>query len=418
MTTRTNPRTFLAALALEALLASSFSFAADPKFTKITVSNEFFSEGAHTGDFNKDGKPDYVAGQVWVEGPDFKTKHEYASPVKVNPRDYSKNFFAFVQDFNSDGWDDILIYGFPGEDASWYQNPQGKSDGAWQRHKVFGMVDNESPQWGDLTGDGKPEIVFHSEGTNPEGGRLGYATPDWADPTKPWTFHPISPRDKRFQRFTHGLGFGDVNGDGKADVLESTGWWEQPASLDGDPVWKKHPQDFGRGGAQMYAYDVDADGDHDVITSLQAHGYGLAWFENAKDAAGKISFTRHDILPERPDMKGAGGVQFSQLHAVDLYDMNNDGVKDLVTGKRWWAHGPTGDAEPNAPAVLYWFELKRAGAGGKPEFIPHLIDNDSGVGTQVVACDLNGDKLGDVVVGNKKGQFVLIQKPAGTAAAR
>lgn len=418
MTTRTNPRIFLAAVALTVLLASSFSFAADPKFTKITISNEFFSEGAHTGDFNKDGKPDYVAGQVWVEGPDFKKKHEYASPVKVNPREYSKNFFAFVQDFNRDGWDDILIYGFPGEDASWYQNPQGKSEGPWQRHKVFGMVDNESPQWGDLTGDGKPEIVFHSEGTNPEGGRIGYAAPDWADPTKPWTFHPISPRDKRFQRFTHGLGFGDVNGDGKADLLESTGWWEQPASLEGDPIWKKHAQDFGRGGAQMYAYDVDADGDHDVITSIHAHGYGLAWFENAKDAAGKISFTRHDILPERPDVKGVGGVQFSQLHAVDLYDMNNDGVKDIVTGKRWWAHGPAGDAEPNAPAVLYWFELKRAGAGGKPEFIPHLIDSDSGVGTQVVACDLNGDKLGDVVVGNKKGQFVLIQQPAGTAAAR
>jgi hypothetical protein len=413
MTIRTPRAAFASAL----LLACSLGLAADPKFKKITVSNEFFSEGASVGDFNKDGKPDYVAGQVWVEGPDFQKKHEYATPQKFDPHVYSKNFFAFVYDFNKDGWDDILIYGFPGEDASWYQNPQGK-DGQWQRHKVFEMVDNESPQWGDLTGDGKPEIIFNSEGTNPEGGRLGYATPDWSDTTKPWTFHPISPRDKRYQRFTHGLGWGDLNGDGKADVFEASGWWEQPASLDGDKVWKKHDQNFGRGGAQMYAYDVDGDGDNDVITSIAAHGYGLSWFESNKGSDGQITFTRHDVLPDRPDQKGVGGVQFSQLHAVDLFDMNNDGVKDVVTGKRWWAHGPQGDAEPNAAAVVYWFEMKRGGSAGKAEFIPHKIDDDSGVGTQVVACDLNGDKLGDVVVGNKKGQFILIQQPSGTAAAQ
>ena len=416
MTTRTHR----AALASALLLASSFTFAADPKFKKITLSNDFFSEGATVGDFNKDGKPDYVAGQVWVEGPDFTKKHEFAKPQKTDPHGYSKNFFAFVYDFNADGWDDVLIVGFPGEDASWYQNPgkqtSGDKDAPWQRHKVFDMVDDESPQWGDITGDGKPEIICASEGTNPQGGRLGYVTPDWSDTTKPWKFHPITPHDKRYQRFTHGLGWGDVNGDGRADLLEASGWWEQPASLDGDPVWKKHEQNFGGGGAQMYVYDVDGDGTNDVITSIHAHGYGLAWFAGKKGSDGQVTFTRHDILPEKPKEKGVGGVQFSELHAVDLYDMNGDGLKDIVTGKRWWAHGPDGDADANGPAVLYWFELKRA--GNKVEWVPHQIDNDSGVGTQIVACDLNGDKLGDVVVGNKKGQFILIQEHRGTADAR
>lgn len=419
MTTQTRRAAFASAL----LLACSIGFAADPKFKKITLSEEFFSEGANVGDFNKDGKPDYVAGQVWVEGPDFTKKHEFATPQKVNPLEYSKNFFAFAYDFNKDGWDDILIYGFPGEDASWYQNPGKQSDekdAPWRRHKVFDMVDDESPQWGDLTGDGKPEIICASEGTNPQGGRLGYATPDWSDTTRPWKFHAISPRDKRYQRFTHGLGWGDVNGDGKADVLEASGWWEQPESLDGDPVWKKHEENFGRGGAQMYVYDVDGDGDNDVVTSIQAHGYGLAWFENNKSSDGNITFTRHDIIPDKPEQKGPGGVQFSQLHAVDLYDMNGDGLKDIVTGKRRWAHGDHGDPEPNAPPVLYWFELKRQGGNDgakKVDWVPHPIDNDSGVGTQIVACDLNGDKLGDVVVGNKRGQFIFIQQPQGSAAS-
>src|SRR5205814_2526625 len=89
--------------------------------------------------------------------------------------------------------------------------------------------------------------------------------------------------------------------------------------------------------------------------------------------------------------------------------MDGDGSKDIVTGKRFWAHGAHGDPEPNAPAVLYWFKLVR-NKDRSVDFVPHLIDDDVGVGTQVVAGDINGDKLPDVVVGNKKGTFVLLHE--------
>jgi len=411
---------FALAGALSLAFISSNTFAADytiHKWKKIQLSDQFWSEGATIGDFNHDGKMDVASGPYWWEGPDFKVRHEYypaTQTFKVGPiskitvpgfegalghnNAYSDNFFAFTYDFNKDGWDDILIYGFPGADASWYENPKGQkaSDGTehWTRHKVFDVVDNESPQWGDITGDGKPEIVSNS------GGTFGYAEPDWSDPAKPWTWHAVTPK-VGWQRFTHGMGFGDVNGDGKADMLEAKAWWEQTSSGD----WIKHPFNFGDGGAQMYVYDVNGDGLNDVITSIQAHGYGLSWFEQKKNR-GEISFVEHRILGQTAK-DNKYGVVFSQLHAVDLVDMDGDGLKDIVTGKRFWAHGAHGDADPTGAAVLYWFKLVR-GANGSVDWLPYLIDNDSGVGTQVMAADVNGDGLPDVIVGNKKGTFVHI----------
>ena len=160
-----------------------------------------------------------------------------------------------------------------------------------------------------------------------------------------------------------------------------------------------------RGGGQMLVYDVNADGLADVITSWDAHGYGLAWYEGQRDG-GAVKFKEHVIMNNKPE-HNRYGIKFSQLHSQTLVDMDGDGVKDLVTGKRFWAHGPAGDAEPNAPAVLYWFKLQR-NADKTVDFIPHLIDDNSGVGTQITAGDINGDGLPDVVSGNKKGLSVFL----------
>jgi hypothetical protein len=310
---------------------------------------------------------------------------------------YSDNFFVWALDFNRDGWKDILVIGFPGKDTSWFENPKGKET-HWLRHKVFDQTDNESATFADLTGDGKPELVCITKG------QYGFAEPDWSDPSKPWKFRAITPNNK-YGNFTHGMGIGDVNGDGRLDLLEKNGWWEQPASLAGDPVWTVHEQPMGSGGSQMYAYDLNGDGLNDIITALAAHGFGLAWYEQSR-TGGTITFREHIIMNKDPK-ENRYGVKFSEVHAIDLVDMDGDGLKDLVTGKRFWSHGRTGDPDRNDAAVIYWFKLARA-ADKTVDFIPFLIDSESGVGTQVVAGDINGDGLPDIVVGNKRGTFVHI----------
>lgn len=367
-------------------------------FSPQKITDEYYSEGAGSGDIDQDGHNDFVYGPHWYAGPSFETKFEIYPAAPQNREGYADHFFAWVYDFNNDGWQDVLTVGFPGTPAYVYQNPgKPRTSAVWPKKQVLDWVSNESPQWLQLVGDDRPELVLTRDGF------FGYAEVDWDRPFEPWKFTAISGQEAD-RRFGHGLGVGDINGDGRMDVIHANGWLEQPSTLSSSKPWIAHQEPFTNayGGAEMFAYDVDGDGDSDVISSLAAHDFGLAWFEQVHEE-GTARFVRHSIIGSKPS-DNRYGVVFSELHSVQLVDIDGDGLKDIVTGKTFYSHHK---ASPmwNAGAVVYWFQLVRK--EGSIDWVPHQIAADCGIGRQIGLADLNKDGLIDITVGGMKGASVL-----------
>ncbi len=387
------------------------------EFETKQLSDRYFSEGANGGDIDGDGIIDVVYGPYWYRGPSYSERFEIYPPVEQDRNRYADNFFSWVYDFDGNGKSDVFVVGFPGTPAYLYQNPDSDLNSAsedvdstataspmghWQKYQVLDWVSNESPQFLDLVGDEIPELVCTRDGF------FGFAAFDPKDPFETWVFHPISERIAP-PRFGHGLGVGDVNGDDRMDIIFSGGWFEQPEGAPASTRWKLHPVAFSTsyGGADMHAYDVDGDGDSDVLTSHAAHDFGLGWYENQGEVDGEIRFEHHLIMGDQPNQNRYGLV-VSELHSVALTDVDGDGLKDLVTGKTYWSHhrqSPMWDAPPS----VYWFRLTR-NDDGEIDWVPHLAGDQSGIGRQLSVCDLNQDALPDFVIGGMKGAHVLIQK--------
>jgi len=364
------------------------------RFIKYHLWDEFYTEGSTVADVNKDGKLDILAGARWFEAPDWKVHDIWKHKKFDYTKGYSDSFLNFAFDVNEDGWVDLICFDFPGKEVYWFENPAG-AEALWKRNLIDSIASNESPMVVDVDGNGKKDLVFGNEKL----GQMAWFSAKVNGGKVTWIRTAISEKNaKGVGLFSHGLGWGDINGDGNKDVMIRGGWWEAPKDIKASP-WIFHEADLGESCAQMLTYDFDNDGDTDVVSS-SAHDYGVWWYEQVFDKDKKSSFITHTI-----------DSTFSESHSLVLEDINQDGLPDLITGKRFFAHqgkGPGG----MEPAVLYWFELLKDGKQ-KPVWVKHLIDDNSGVGIQFVSEDVNKDGLLDIVIANKNGVFYFEQVGVG-----
>ena len=279
---------------LLALLVAPPAATAPPTWEKVVLDTKFRSEGVAVADVNKDGKPDVLCGELWYEAPDW-TPHEMQKVGSYGDgeKNYSNVFACWADDFNADGYPDLLVIDFPGVPCYWLENPKGDPKTRWKKHPVWHSACNETPYYADLLGTGKRVLVmgFQPKGAKEDGnqGQMAYFTPKPADPTAEWDMHPLSgpsepgkPVPGTF-RYSHGLGVGDVNGDGRPDVMTSGGgWWEQPAKPDGVTPWAFHPFDLPDAVADMFAADLDGDGRAEILCT-SAHRFGVFLLKQRDD---------------------------------------------------------------------------------------------------------------------------------------
>jgi hypothetical protein len=345
----------------------------------------FRSEACGVGDFNNDGKPDIVAGPFLYLAPEFKPVaiRKLKGEVDGQGKGYYWDFMNEAMDVDGDGKLDVVSCDWFQTHASWFRNI-GFTGEEWPEAVIEKNGNFEHGSLLDVVGDGKEKSIVPCvqrtvwyESVKADGGKRSF------------TVHVISEK-----KFEFGVGVGDLNGDGRPDFIRPNAWFEAPADIR-KGEWKEHPLALGdiagktpQHTGQILTFDVNGDGLNDIICS-SAHEYGIFWYEQARQGT-EITFKQHLI-----------DNTWSQAHSLALADLDNDGVPELVAGKRFMAHNG-GDPDESGPLGLYYYKLNRDPA---PVWTKNIVSYNEGIGSSMNICtvDMDGDGDLDIVVTGKWG---------------
>ena len=344
------------------------------EWEKIKIDDGAY-ESAGVFDVNNDGKLDIVCGASWYEAPNW-TKHRLRDVLAAD--EYFDDFSTIPMDVNGDGYMDFVTGGWWGKTLSWIENPKG-TPVEWTKHDIAEVGSIETTRGWDVDGDGQVEIVPNTPGQPLRVYKLERGT---------FTEYTISKEPQG-----HGLGFGDVLGNGKGCFITPSGWWEPM----GDPLtgkYKFHQEwNFGSASVPMIAADVNGDGVNEIIVGA-AHNYGLDYYTRKDNADGTRTWTKHPIDP-----------WFSQYHEMQWVDIDGDGENELVTGNRFRAHC---GHEPGETDIVGLWYFKWNGES----FTKCVIDygkkgQASGTGIFMWIGDIDGNGKLDIVAPGKEGLYLF-----------
>ncbi|MBL8173426.1 MAG: DUF1080 domain-containing protein [Bryobacterales bacterium] len=369
-----------------------------------------FAECSSVLDINGDGKPDIAAGRNYYLAPNWTKHADFRDGAATNGPDVDDNYEG-TMDVNNDGRPDILSSGWMlKQGIYWYENP-GKSGAKWTSHTMHAADGLEGMVIGNLAGRDGKDVLVNYFAKRPGRGLIWFEHINQA----PWfREHKLGPEGIGV---SHGSGIGDINGDGRNDVITTSGWFEAPPRPTEEPwIWHADYQftSYGSdrpGGAGLPILVTDANGDglNDIILGSD-HGYGLAWYEQ-KMQGGKRSFELHWIETE-----------FPTFHTMALADLDGDGKPELITGKQLLAHNG-GDVGGLEPSFVFYYTID------KGKFQRHILSythleplfakadysgpppqNVIGVGMRLSVADLDGNGKQDIVVACRTGLYAFLNK--------
>jgi hypothetical protein len=333
-------------------------------------------------DVNRDGRLDIASGGFWYEAPHWQ--RHFLREVEIIRGRYD-DYSNLELDVDGDGWTDLISVNYRSRSLYWLKNPgpalRENPDAPWTKHVIDVPGPMETGRLYDIDGDGQLDIL-------PNG--ISFAA--WYELVRQQA--PDGTRRPNFLRHDlpsdvagHGVGFGDINGDGRGDIVGPHGWLEAPQDRRGGrwlwhPQWQLPPD----ASVPILVHDVDGDGASDLIFG-RGHRYGLYWLQQGRDASGTPTWTLHAI-----------DTSWAQAHSIFLADLTGDGQPELVAGKRYMGHEGRDPGEYDLGCAYYyqWRSATRTW-----QRYPIYEGYRAGFGLDPKAADVDGDGDLDLVVADR-----------------
>lgn len=363
---------------------------------KHTINDQSQFEAAGAADVNEDGRLDVFSGDSWYQAPDWK-RHQVRTVLPGTNPHYYEDFADLPLDVNGDGHVDIVTCAYFNKRIAWVEHP-GDPTQQWIEHTVDLPGHMETGRLVDLNGDGRLDFLPNI------GGTVAWYEITSRQPTVTWRKHELGSAGAG-----HGIGVGDLNRDGKTDIITAKGWYEQPSG--GSDTWTFHAEfELGAASILIIGRDVDGDQDTDIVWGL-GHGYGLFWLRQSTDTEGNRVWTQQRV-----------DTTFSQVHTLHLADLDGDTQPEIITGKRIYAH----ETEPGATEApcIYSYRFDRQKSRWNKQIIyegtpalnaPKEAKNrwalkdftrgSVGTGLQMDARDLDADGDIDLICPGKSGLY-------------